>query len=64
LQAGPSLRRPILKPCKIAGKGAPLAHRLLAQAQTLARESWQGFIGHQSEGWPDPSAAMACSWFL
>jgi hypothetical protein len=64
LQAGPSLRRPILKPCKIAGKGAPAARRLLAQAQTLARESWQGFISRQSEGWPGPSAAGVCSWLL
>jgi hypothetical protein len=39
LQARPFLRRPILKPCKIAGKGAPAARRLLAQAQTLGRES-------------------------
>jgi hypothetical protein len=39
LQARPFLRRPILKPCKIAGKGAPAARRLLAQVQTLARES-------------------------
>ncbi len=35
LQTGPSLRHPIMKPCKIAGKGAPAARRLLTQAQTL-----------------------------
>jgi hypothetical protein len=64
LQERPSLRRPILKPCKIAGKGAPAARRLLAQAQTLARGSWQGFIRRQSEGWPGSSVAGVCSWLL
>ncbi len=60
----PSLRRPIVKPCKIAGKGTPAARRVLAQARTPARESWQGFIRRQSEGWPGPSVAGVCSWIL
>ena len=56
LQERPSLRRPILKPRKIAVKGAPPARCLRAQAQTLNRESCRGFNRRLSKRWPRPSA--------
>jgi hypothetical protein len=58
LQRGSSLRRPILKPCKLTGKGAPRgASHAMAQAPPLPvlltriqrrlSEGWPG-----SDGWP------------
>jgi hypothetical protein len=51
LQERPSLRRPIVKPCKIAVKGA-----LRDPCGPLDRDSCQGFTGRLLERWHPPSA--------